>query len=533
MFDQGAFPDRRRDRPDERRLMELGRDLVAQLDLETVLERLIEIARDLTGAREAVLVSPDAPDAIAVHPADRARRSSLLTVPIHTHGRAYGTLHLSDKAGGDFDAADEAAVVALAGWAAIAIDNARLYHEEAERRQELERTARRYDAMKEIARAVGGVPDLESVLSVVAERTRSLVEARVVVVNLLDGDELVVSAVAGHDAQGLLGVRIPVEGSLGGYALEQDRVTHLYETPAGLGAGVTARLEPQGALFAPLPFRGRHLGTLVTFDRVTGGPAFGGDDALVVEGIAASAAVGVATAQGVAAHALRRSVAAAERERQRWARNLHDQTLQDLAGLRLTLDALVAGEDPQRSALLLERAARRVRETIAELRNLVSELRPMVLDDLGVGSALRALGERTATLSGTEIPMQLDLAWESGRARGRLAPEIEETIYRVVQESLNNAVKHAAARSIAVEVVERGPAVVVRVADDGIGFAQDFPHDGLGLIGMQERLELVGGELRVFSRPQAGTTVRATIPVVRALRPISAGTRVRSRDRAS
>ena len=236
--------------------------------------------------------------------------------------------------------------------------------------------------------------------------------------------------------------------------------------------------------------------------------------ALVVEGNAARAATGVATAQGAAEHALRRSLRAAEQERHRWARELHDQTLQDLAGLRLTFDALAEMDDRSEMDPVIERARVRIRDAIAQLRHLVAELRPLSLDDLGVAAALRALAAQVTSSSTAAVSVDVNLPYESG-ADARPSPEVEEATYRVVQESLNNAVKHAEAQTIRVSVAQRDDNVVIEVADDGIGFDPDARHEGFGLIGMRERLQLVGGTLRLEARPGGGTTVRAVIPAAR------------------
>jgi len=548
-------------RTDAERVMELGRRLVAELDLETVLEHLVAIARDVTHARYVALgiladdgcgfaglvtLGMDEPTRerigrlpvgegllgelvrhprplrlgrITDHPSSSGfpdghpPMDSFLGVPIQIRGRAYGNLYLAEKDSGPFDAADEDAVVSLAGWAAIAIENARLYREQAERRQELERVARRYQAMTDIARAVGGETRLERVLAVVADRTRALVDARVAVVTLLDGDDLVVSAVSGTAAEGMVGLRFPRAEAAGGYAIDRDLATHLHDIPSTRRSEVIRRLEPTDGVLVPLTFRGRPLGVLTVFDRLRGGPAFTDEDASVIEGIAASAAAGVATAQDVAEHALRRSLAAAERERQRWARELHDETLQDLAGLRLMFDALAEMDDPAEMGVVVERAGSRIRDSIAQLRHLVAELRPLVLDDLGVGAAVRALVAQVAGTSEASVSVHVDLGHESGPANARQSPEVEETIYRVVQESLNNAIRHARAQSVAVSVIERDGGIDIEVRDDGIGFEPDSRHSGFGLIGMRERLELVGGELRLVALAGGGSTVSASIPV--------------------
>jgi signal transduction histidine kinase len=146
---------------------------------------------------------------------------------------------------------------------------------------------------------------------------------------------------------------------------------------------------------------------------------------------------------------------------------------------------------------------------IEALRALIAELRPPALDQLGLAPALASLAQRTA--AGNELEISADIDLPDDR---RLAPELETTVYRVVQESLTNVVKHANASSIDVTVRCADRGVDVSVADDGIGFDSDATAGtGFGLAGMRERVELAGGELSVLPGADAGTVVRARLPL--------------------
>ena len=129
---------------------------------------------------------------------------------------------------------------------------------------------------------------------------------------------------------------------------------------------------------------------------------------------ATSAATAVATARDVAAEGLRRSLEAAERERSRWARELHDQTLQDLAGLKVLLSGARRAKEREQVDRILEQAIEHVQLGVDALRGLVTELRPAALDELGAAPALRALIDRTATTAGLEIELDIDLALRTG-----------------------------------------------------------------------------------------------------------------------
>jgi signal transduction histidine kinase len=157
-------------------------------------------------------------------------------------------------------------------------------------------------------------------------------------------------------------------------------------------------------------------------------------------------------------------------------------------------------------------AAEQVSTGIAQLRHLITELRPASLDELGVGPALEALTDRAAAVNGLEVLLELDLGYESGRESTRPSPAVETTIYRLVQEALTNAVKHAKATRLTVSVSEASGQIDIEVSDDGTGFDPDASLEGFGLIGMRERVSLMDGTFSVESNQGAGTAVRCRIP---------------------
>jgi signal transduction histidine kinase len=150
---------------------------------------------------------------------------------------------------------------------------------------------------------------------------------------------------------------------------------------------------------------------------------------------------------------------------------------------------------------------------IEKLRHLITELRPAELDELGVEAAIETLASRTTHLHDLRIEKELDLAWEAGRNPGRLSPQIENTLYRLVQESLTNIVKHAGATYARIRLVETDGEVRLEVTDDGRGFdAGSARAGGFGLIGMRERASAVGGSLEIRSGPETGTRLAARVP---------------------
>jgi signal transduction histidine kinase len=255
---------------------------------------------------------------------------------------------------------------------------------------------------------------------------------------------------------------------------------------------------------------------LVALDRTHDGPAFDADDEHLLTSFAASAAIAIATAQSVEADRLRHSIRASEQERGRWARELHDETLQDLGAMKMGLESARAAGSSDLLDRSVDGAVDQLDLTIRGLQSLITELRPAALDELGVRPALEALIERTRATSGIDVELRIDLADSGELAATRLELETATTVYRLVQEALTNAVKHAAADRMSVEIVEAGPELTVTVRDHGSGFHPAAQQSGgFGLLGMEERVSLVGGRLEIDSAPGRGTTVRAWLPARR------------------
>jgi signal transduction histidine kinase len=540
-----------------RRLIDAGQSIVAQLDVDGVLEELLDIAREVTGARYAAIgvlaatrrelerfitkgIDPETHAAIGDQPLGRGILGALISdprplrldriaedprsygvpeghppmqtflgVPILVRGEAWGNLYLTEKAdGAAFTEADEEAAVVLADWAAIAMQNARLYQDVDARRDALERVMQTLEATSAIARAVGGERDVERVLELIVERARTLVEARAVIIALLDDGRLVVQAGAGEFDDRALGRTLAGAQETLGVVLRDQRSARVRDVATELGlTGDRVGVEgARSALLVPLMFRDRPLGVLAAFDRRGPDPQFGAAHEALLQSFAASAATAVATARTVERDRLRGSIDAAERERQRWARELHDDTLQGLGALRMLLSSGLRGDE---TALrdTVERAVDLIAHQVDDLRGLITELRPAALDDLGLQAALESLTERFAATKGPALSAEITLG-----ERERFDPELETAVYRVVQEALHNVLKHAGATRARVRVWRSGDHVLLEISDDGRGFADDVPTTGFGLVGMRERIELAGGTLDVRSTRGAGTSITARLP---------------------
>ncbi|HSN54037.1 MAG TPA: GAF domain-containing sensor histidine kinase, partial [Candidatus Sulfomarinibacteraceae bacterium] len=207
----------------------------------------------------------------------------------------------------------------------------------------------------------------------------------------------------------------------------------------------------------------------------------------------------------------RRLVEAQESERRTLARELHDEAGQALASLRFGLRLLDreigdGGDVTGRTAELMERTD----AVIDSLHRLAADLRPASLDHLGLEAALRQYSRSAASKFGLEVHF---------KARGmkgmRFSTELETALYRVVQEAMANVVRHARATRADVLLQRRGDRVTVMVEDNGVGFEPDLVRrreDRLGLLGLEERAESLGGTLAVESAPGAGTTIVVEVP---------------------
>ena len=386
----------------------------------------------------------------------------------------------------------------------------RAQHELALHTDELERSNTRLaqsvvrlEAYAAIARAVGGETDLDRVLELILEHGREIAMARGLLVCLRERDELRVvtsSALASPDAPDTLGL-----DTLAGEVLGSRRPRRV---TADENAIALEQLSPgaRDAVLVPLTYRGETLGVLVGIDHVGSGTFAEGDEQLLLS-VAASAATAVATARSVAADRLRLSIDASEQARERWARELHDDTLQGLGGVRMVLSAALDRDDPTTLERAVEAAHDHLGVEVQRLRELITELRPAALDDLGLGPAIDSLADRQASAAGFAVQVEVAL-------RGiRLSRDTESAIYRLVQEALTNAAKHARPEHVLVRVRQNSAVVTVRVEDDGCGFEPAAVHEGFGLVGMRERAVLAGGHLSVESTPGGPTRVRAEFPL--------------------
>lgn len=217
-------------------------------------------------------------------------------------------------------------------------------------------------------------------------------------------------------------------------------------------------------------------------------------------------------------------LSAQEEERRRIARELHDETAQSLATLGIYIDTVLSTE-AEHMTPSLQNGLSRVREvvdrTLGGVRTIIADLRPSLLDDLGLAAALRWQAQHRLEPDGLRVDLQI-----RGEGR-RLPPPVETALYRILQEAITNILKYAGASYVEIDLdLSRPDLVTARIEDDGRGFDRDTlgptAHgQGVGIFGMQERANLVGGTLQIDSAPGEGTEVRVCIPTDLALASLS------------
>ena len=543
-----AHPDR------FRLLVDAGIALSSELSLDALLQRIVDTAARLTGARYAALGVVDpagmglerflttgidretqtaigrvpqgrgilgivmrSPEPFRLHeiadhpsfsgfPPNHPEMHTFLGVSILLRDQIYGNLYLSEKEGGqDFTEEDEELTRLLAAQAAVAVENARLYESSTRWLHQLE-------SLNEIGNALASELKLEPLLGIVAARLRELVDAQIVLIALPASEEaLRVAAAEGENARALVGTQLALRGSKVGRVLERgrsERVDSLLDDPevdqrAARAMGATT------ALYVPLVVHGRAIGVIAAHDKLGDDPRFGDEDLRLAESLAQRAAVAVDLSERVSRDAVRRVVEAQELERRRLARELHDETGQALTSILLGLKTLEQSIESEEGRTAAADVRSIVVSTLRDVRRLAVELRPAALDDFGLVPALERLADTYRQQSSLEIDLELQLG------PARLPGEVETTLYRIVQEALTNVAKHAQAGRVSILLRRKDEGAVVVIEDDGTGFdAGAARHEsGLGLTGMRERLGLVGGQLRIETAPGRGTTVVAEVPL--------------------
>jgi signal transduction histidine kinase len=534
-----------------RAIVDAGVALASELSLDAVLQKIVETAAELTGAQYAALgvidpsgqalerfivtgIGPETQEAIGELPRGRGILGALiddakplrldnladdprsvgfplnhppmrsfLGVPILLRGVAYGNLYLTEKAdSAPFTDEDQELTTLLSSQAAVAIENARLY-------EAATRWLKQLESLNEISNALASEVDLSRLLDLVAARLRELLHARLVLIALPVPDgSLIIRATDGEGSEELRGIHLERETSKTGRVLERrrsERVDSLLDD-IEMDQEAGRKMGARTGVFVPMMLRDKAIGVISAHDKEGPDVRFTDEDMRLAEAFAARAAVAVDLSERVASDALRRVVGAQELERQRLARELHDETGQALTSILLKLKSFEDLADPSRVVAAMGELRELVVTTLQDVRRLAVELRPKALDDFGLVPAIERLVGTFREQTGIEVDL------ESRLGSDRLPREIETTLYRITQEALTNVVKHAQAKRVSIVLTPRDGSVAAVIEDDGRGITE-AAGDGLGLLGMRERIALVDGRLEVESSPGSGTTLSFEVPV--------------------
>ncbi len=462
--------------------------------------------------RRPLLVNDVAQDPHFLRTASVSDSRAEVAVPIVLGNRLLGVVDVESARIGAFDGADVATLQTLADGLAVGIENARLFEAERRRRQEL-------TSILDVTTASTSSLLLDEVLEIVARGLSSAVDNLPCGVYLLDDtqERLIPRAGVGLNGGALDGLAGELAITVADEPFLQEvmasghaQMTSQVEQVARMNKALVRALGLRSLLAVPLIAKGRTLGVAIVA-AIRAQYRFTRAQARLVEAIADTAALAVENAR---LYASSRELATAE-ERNRLAREIHDTLAQGLTAVTLQLEvADTLLEEPQRQDEAREKVRRGLeltRANLEEARRSVMDLRAAPLQDQTLPEALDLL------LSEMAREHRIEGSFRVHGVEGRLPSHLEAGFYRIVQELLSNIGKHARATQIDMTLKRGNGALILAVTDDGVGFDPSAQRaggvdGGFGLVGLRERVALLGGRLHLDSAPDEGTSVRVTVP---------------------
>ena len=434
---------------------------------------------------------------------ERTRARGLLVLPLRARGRTLGTLSAFTHFPHAFQPRQVDLLVTFANQAAVSLDNARLYAELQTRLDEMV-------GLQRLGTLLLEEHDFDRVLQSICQQLQRLTDAGGVGLALLEEDPryLEMRTVVGPSAGALRGARIPTDASFAAEALRTNRPQRSNDAqndPRGYKHSLVLG-NTRTILSVPMKTRQRTVGVLSIYNK-EGEGGFTDRDADLATFFANQAAAAIENAR---LYEQTREYAVVE-ERNRLARELHDSVTQSLFSVTLLAEAALSllDRDASKARERLERANELAQGALTEMRALIFQLRPMTLQEEGLLSAVKKHLAALHSRHGRVVQLRV-----TGDVR-RLPADIEEAAFGIIQESLNNVVKHAAAAQAQLELQFEPELLRVRTVDTGVGFDPAVPGrpDALGMASMQERAQSVGGHLMVDSAPGRGTRVAAEFPL--------------------
>jgi signal transduction histidine kinase len=529
-------------------LIQAGLVLASELSLSAVLQRIIEVAADITGARYGALgVVEDGrlvdfittgitteqrraigdlpvghgilgllihrgtertpiriadisqhPDAYGFPP-NHPEMRSFLGAPIVARGEVFGDIYLTEKEGAsEFTEEDAQTVLVLASQAGVAIENARLY-------EETRRRERWLDAVHEITSAVLSGQGSDDALSLAAARARELVQADLatVAVTAREG-ELVVAVADGAHAETIAEHRFPLDGSISGSVIRSGSTNvsaDVSDDPREYRP-VTEVVAMGPAAFVPLGRDGGVFAALGVMNR-RGGKPFTEENVRLLEAFAGQAALALEYAR--AQEGIQRLVVLEDRER--IAKELHDGVIQALFAVGMGLQGTALMSSDEDLARRIEAAVGELDRVIRDLRNYIFGLRPGILADRQLGQALRHLAEEFEARSGVVTVADVDDEVAS------IVTFHGAELIQLAREALSNVGRHANATTCRLSLRLDAGVAVLEIDDDGDGFDVSTTRRGEGLTNLEGRAAALGGKAVIASVPAQGTTIRIELPL--------------------
>ncbi|MBW4718420.1 GAF domain-containing sensor histidine kinase [Saccharothrix sp. SC076] len=520
------------------RLLDAVLAVGAGLELDSTLQRIVQVATELVGARYGALgvlgpreglsefvyvgIDPETrshmghlpegkgllglliedPRAIRLHdlathpasvgfPPNHPPMHSFLGVPVRVRDEVFGNLYMTEKIeGADFTADDEVVLSALAAAAGVAIENARLFEQSRMRERWLEAAA-------EINAALLGGASAEDALHLIAQRTRELsVSAAALIVLVEDDGRLRIASGAGASVESLVGTVLPGSGTFTQEVLESgtpvlvdDLERRLGDSAAPAGPGVAVPLRSGAAM----------TGVLLSV-REKGSAQFGADQVPLLASFADQAAVALEFAENQRA---RRLVAVLE-DRDRIARDLHDHVIQRLFATGMSLQGALASIGQPLVRERVEKAVSQLDETVLEIRTSIFDLQASE-DTPGLRRRLLDLISELTDHTALRPSVRM-----TGTVDSSVPDDVAEDAEAVVREAVSNAVRHARATELTV-TVEAGDHLTVTVADNGVGMPAQVARSGLH--NLERRAAGLGGALAVTAEPGGGTRLTWSVPL--------------------
>ncbi|NJC97072.1 MAG: GAF domain-containing sensor histidine kinase [Anaerolineae bacterium] len=435
---------------------------------------------------------------------------SELIVPITVKGMVIGVLDVQSRHKNDFEPTDVELMQAIANQAGIAIENARLFAETQRLLQETEQRANELTIINNVQQGLASKLDVQSIYNLVGDRFREMFDAEVVMISTYDPQSNTVE----HRYAIERGERVYSQGTHppGGFRsrIIQTRQPFLLNTgvpdeAARLGQPtLPGTTTPKSWLGVPI-LAGDQVTGILSVQNLERENAFDDSDVRLLETFAASMSIALENAH---LYEQARQLAILE-ERQRLGRELHDSVTQALYGISLYAQAAtgkISNDQIDQALQYISDIQNTAQESLADMRLLIHELRPPILARDGLVAALQSRLMSVEDRAGIKSNLRNNLT-------GRLPTNMEEGLYQIAREALNNSIKHAHSRNVSVNLEQRPNLISMEISDDGIGFDPKTARreGGMGLGNMQERAQSQGWKFQVESSPGNGTLIKVEI----------------------